>query len=194
MVAFASPILDAAGHRGVRVELVSGQAFCSVVNRDGSCLGRLTFTLRCSRPARAWSDRQLHARLAPFLRDVFPDVEAVNFGLNASSRSYRPGTARTRSRCTEVLVSVLDDRQRVAAGRVHGEVGPVDRDADVADVRDDPVDDRRDRFRAASIDRDCGVSGSIRRPNRITTVPRSTGRSSPRSRTAKRVAVEGPAR
>ena len=63
--AVADPILESWGHAaGFWLNVLSGQAFCRVVNRDGSCLGKLT------------------------LRDVFPYVETWNFGLNASFAQF----------------------------------------------------------------------------------------------------------
>ena len=46
--------------------------------------------------------------------------------------------------------------KRFAAGRVEGEVGAVDVDADVAQVEGDAVDDVGDRVRAGGVDRDLG--------------------------------------
>ena len=45
-------------------------------------------------------------------------------------------------------------RPRFAARRIQREPGAVDADADVPDVRDDPVDDRRNRFATRRVDRD----------------------------------------
>ncbi len=47
VTAFAVPTRDAAGHAaGFALNTLSRHAFCNVVNREGSCLGRLTFTER----------------------------------------------------------------------------------------------------------------------------------------------------
>ena len=85
---------------------------------------------------------------------VLPFVEAVNFGLNASSLQLSAWNgAETVAVCPWVLVMVLVIGSGLQLVGFKREGGPVDRDADVADVRDDPVDDRRDRFRAGRIDR-----------------------------------------
>ena len=45
MIAFAWPITDAAGHpAGLASNCAAVHAFCNVVRRDGSCLGRSTLT------------------------------------------------------------------------------------------------------------------------------------------------------
>src|SRR3977135_2963339 len=45
VTAFTTPMTDAAGHApGFASNVAAGQAFCNVVNRDGSCLGRSTLT------------------------------------------------------------------------------------------------------------------------------------------------------
>ena len=45
VIAFACPTIDAGGHAaGLALNVAAGHAFCSVVSREGSCLGRSTLT------------------------------------------------------------------------------------------------------------------------------------------------------
>ena len=46
MIALACPMIDAGGHpAGLVLNCAAVHAFCSVVRREGSCLGRSTLTL-----------------------------------------------------------------------------------------------------------------------------------------------------
>jgi hypothetical protein len=88
VVAFAVPIRDAAEQAaGFALNVLSGHAFCNVVNLDGSCFGRstLTFPMFAWEPNAALGYASSTCRLAPFALDVFPDVETLNCGLKPST-------------------------------------------------------------------------------------------------------------
>ena len=85
MIALACPMIDAAGQpAGFASNCAAVHAFCSVVRREGSCLGSSTLTLLMfawvpSAPATV----SLAVRLAPSARLVLALVETVRSGLNA---------------------------------------------------------------------------------------------------------------
>ncbi len=81
VVALASPTLDSAGHAaGFASNVVSMHACLSASRFEGSCLGRFTFTLLMFAwlPNAALGYASLTFKLAPFLREVLPDVETLN--------------------------------------------------------------------------------------------------------------------
>ncbi len=91
VTACTAPITDAAGHdAGFASNVASGHAFCSVVNREGSCLGSSTLTCAmfdCGPEGNA----SFASRLAPSAFEVLPDVATLNFGPNDSPA--HPATA-----------------------------------------------------------------------------------------------------
>ena len=68
---------------GFAANVASGQAFCSVVKREGSCLGSSTNTDFMFASCAGWV--RLTCRLAPFSFEVFALVAVLNDGLNASA-------------------------------------------------------------------------------------------------------------
>ena len=72
MIALACPITEAAGHpAGLALNCAAVHAFCSVVSREGSCLGRSTLTFADVRlGAERAGDRELRgeARAVGFAR------------------------------------------------------------------------------------------------------------------------------
>ncbi len=85
-VAVSLPITEPAGQpAGFAANVASGHACWIVVNREGSCLGSFTATLRMFACA-PWGYPTLTVRLAPFFLLVFACVETVKEGLNGSSR------------------------------------------------------------------------------------------------------------
>src|SRR5487761_1651240 len=148
----ACPMNDAFGQpAGFALNCISVQACCNVSRREGSCLGSSTLTVLMF----DWVPSLIGIvsftfRLAPFARLVLPWVEVLNVGLNASSlHASAFSGAEVVADCPRLLVSVLD------IGRASQLVGLI--------VKSD-----------GSIDT-CAVYGSICRPNRTTTVPRSNG-------------------
>src|SRR5580692_6506671 len=84
VVAVACPTIDAAGHpAGLASNVASGQAFWSVVRREGSFLGSSTLTREMFASYGPAGYASFTCRLAPSAREVFPDTVAVSFGLNA---------------------------------------------------------------------------------------------------------------
>src|SRR4029077_20343683 len=86
--ALALPTLDATGHTaGLALKTRAVHAFCSVVSRDGSCLGRSTLTERmfaCD-PNGAFGYVSETCRLAPLALDVFAPVKTWKPGLKPST-------------------------------------------------------------------------------------------------------------
>src|ERR1700722_4469648 len=86
VVAVAWPMTDAAGQlAGFASKTAAVHAFCSVVSREGSALGSSTLTRLMFASYGPAGYPSLTVRLAPFAREVFPEVDAVSFGLNAST-------------------------------------------------------------------------------------------------------------
>ena len=93
-MAFTVPTIDAAGQSaGFASNVAAVHAFCSVVRREGNCLGRSTLTLVifASLPTDPAGKDSFASRLAPFALLVFPEVETAKDGLNA--RLLQPPTA-----------------------------------------------------------------------------------------------------
>ena len=87
----AIPTTDAAGQlAGFALKIAAGHAFCSVVSREGSCLGSstLTFAMFALRALRAAGVGQLRVEARPVRREVFPEVETLNFGLKARPAQF----------------------------------------------------------------------------------------------------------
>ena len=81
----AWPMNEADGQpAGLASNCAAVQAFCSVVNRDGSCIGSstLTFVMFAWLPCGALGSVTLVTRSAPSALLVFPLVETENFGAN----------------------------------------------------------------------------------------------------------------
>src|SRR5438270_7440356 len=104
VTAVALPTTDALGHdAGLSVNVAFGQACCSVVSLDGSCLGRSTLALAmfaCPEPdvTRTW-------REAPLILLVRAVVIAVSRGLNG--RRLHPPTWKGELTATEDPVNEL---------------------------------------------------------------------------------------
>ena len=78
MIAFACPMSDAAGHpAGLVLNCAAVHAFCSVVSREGSCLGRSTLTS---------SDVRLGPRGAVGYGELRGEARAVGFAGFAGGR------------------------------------------------------------------------------------------------------------
>ena len=77
-------MFDAAGQpAGLVLNCAAVHAFCSVVRREGSCLGRSTLTsLMFAWVPRAAGTVSFAVRLAPLALLVLPLVETANLGLN----------------------------------------------------------------------------------------------------------------
>ncbi len=82
MFALAPPTNEPLGQlNGFAANTASGHAFCSVVSREGSCLGSCTMTdLKFVWPAPMLS---VVSRLAPLAFEVLASVFDLNEGLNA---------------------------------------------------------------------------------------------------------------
>ena len=96
MLALAVPTSDSAGQpAGLALNCASVHAFCSVVKREGSCLGRSTLTdLMFASPPPACGppfEVTFTSRLAPWALLALPCVEAENVGLNG--RFLQPAVA-----------------------------------------------------------------------------------------------------
>src|SRR5262249_29416428 len=74
---------------GLAANVASRHAFSSVVSRDGSCLGSVTFTDFTFAPS--FGIFSVVTRLAPLTFEVFDVLDAENDGLNASE--LQPSTA-----------------------------------------------------------------------------------------------------
>ena len=152
------PTLESAGQpAGLASNCADVHAFCSVVKRDGSCLGRSTLTdstFDCcwpgSRPAcptdtrswrRGWPRR---SRGLPRSRDfeVWLELQALTRA-DLEVTCYRAVVPCAASRCTS-------EGHRRATGRVEHEFRPVDHGVDRAQIRGNSVDDRRERIRRDS--------------------------------------------
>src|ERR1022692_5234874 len=85
VITFACPTRESVGHAaGSAWNAAAGHAFCSVVRREGSCLGRSTLTdlkLACV-PRELAGNVSFTDRLAPCTREVLPAVETLNVGVN----------------------------------------------------------------------------------------------------------------
>ena len=90
------------------------------------------------------------SRLAPFLREVLPEVETLKFGLNRSER-HEPiwngldmrlcaGSADTRGRRAPCCSG---EAHRITVGRVEHEARPIDHRIHRPQIRRDTVDHLR---------------------------------------------------
>ena len=130
--------------------MASGHAFCSVVSRDGSCLGSDATTewmfascAPCSRFTR---------RLAPFALTVAGLVDALvaasNFGLNASALQLLTENGdETFCPAFSVEVSALSVDSGPQLVGLSRKLGSVDEHADVAQAQRHALEDRRQRAR-----------------------------------------------
>ena len=162
MTTFARPTTDAAGQpAGLASNCAEVHAFCSVVNLDGSCFGRSTFTERCS--TASWPGSHQRARRIYDLRGqartlrftAFPAVETLKFGANFKLW-HDPIWKGAPDRRLRAFIAIRGPRKRLRATvrRVEHEPGPVDDRVDRTDIRRDPVEDRRDRMRTRRVGRD----------------------------------------
>src|ERR1022692_4605374 len=85
VITFACQTRESVGHAaGLAWNVAAGHAFCSVVRREGSCLGRSTLTdlkLACV-PSELEGNVSFTDRLAPCTREVLPDVDTLIVGVN----------------------------------------------------------------------------------------------------------------
>ena len=131
--------------RGSASNTLAMQAFCSVVSREGSCLGRSTLSF----PMFAWPgwvgpETTFTCRYAPSALLVFACVSAEILGLNGRFAQF---TAANGLDTAALRAAGRGDRAghrpSGAVGRVEHEVRPIDRHVERADVeRDALLDDR----------------------------------------------------
>ena len=90
--ALALPTSEPAGQLyGFAANVACGHAFCSVVSREGICVGSWTSTDWMFAWPAGWLI--VVSRLAPLALDAFPLVVALKEGLNASELQERIGAA-----------------------------------------------------------------------------------------------------
>ncbi len=165
MIALACPTIDAAGQlAGFASNVAAAHAFCSVVRREGSSLGKLDFDAGDVRvvplgavegPFGLVRVGQLHREARPARPTGLTGGGDREFGRELQARAVGD-LERHFDRGGRAFGAVdrPGDLLRIAVGRVEREPGAVDQDVDVLDLQREPFEDVRDRVFAASVGRD----------------------------------------